>query len=227
MEQQGLYDQYRNDVFNEDPENALVRETRMDAYLCPSDQDFDELITPASGPGSASTRIRYARGSYRGNAGLCENGFWDSSSQGVPAFLFERGPLHGVGPYEGVERPVELRQIVDGMSHTLMVGEKAHVWTTDEGRRRQTFWAYSYTSYNKSCTFEQSRSITSDYDRCRRIGGEFGDDPCKRSWGSLHPEGLFFAMCDGSVQWISSNIDVFMFGDMATIAGEELIQLKN
>ena len=111
------------------------------------------------------------------------------------------------------------------MTNTLLVGEKAHKWSSEEGRRRQTFWAYTYTSYNRSCTFEQTRSIISDYERCMAIGGEFGTNPCKRSWGSLHPGGLYFAMCDGSVQWISANIDIFLFGDHATMAGGEIVEL--
>ena len=233
MEFQSLYDLYDHDSFNEDAgqdnRNLRVRETLVNNYLCPSDNDsdFTELITPASGPGSRSPRIRYARGSYRGNAGLCENGFWDSSSQGNVNFLFERGPLHGVGPFDGLEKPVSLQYITDGASNTLLIGEKAHRWTSQSGKRRQTFWAYTYTSYNRSCTFEQTRSITNNYERCVRIAGEFGSNPCKRSWGSLHPGGLYFTMVDASVQWISTDIDIFLFGDLATIAGEEIVTLEN
>ena len=226
LEEQTLFDQYRFDFFNEDPENTIVRETQVAKYTCPSDPEgIDDLITPASGPGSASARIKYARGSYRGSAGLCENGFWDSSSQGSVAHLYERGPLHGVGPYDGMQEPVALKKVTDGQTNTLLVGEKAHRWTSSEGQRRQTFWAYTYTSYNRSCTFEQTRSIINDYERCLQIGGEFGSNPCKRSWGSLHPEGLYFAMCDGSVQWISASIDIFLFGDHATMAGQEIASL--
>lgn len=223
MEEQPLFDQYNFNAFNEDPENMVVRETKLVKYTCPSDEGLDELLTPATGPGSASLRILYARGSYRGNAGLCEHGFWDSSSEGDARYLEERGPLHGIGPYEGMEETVTLDKITDGQTYTLLVGEKAHYWTSEEGQRRQTLWAYSYTSYNRSCTFEQTRSIINDYDRCLAIGGEFGDNPCKRSWGSLHPGGLSFVMCDGSVQWITANIDIFIFGDLATMGGSEII----
>ncbi len=227
MEEQALFDQYDFSAFNEDPENAIVRESQVAAYKCPSDEGTEDLITPASGPGSASARIKYARGSYRGSAGLCNHGFWDSSSQGDPNHLYERGPLPGYGPYDGMDDTVSLNKITDGTTHTLLVGEKAHRWRTVEGERRQTFWAYSYTSYNRSCTFQQTRSITNDYERCLRIGGEFDSNPCKRSWGSLHSEGLFFTMCDGSVQWVSTGIDIFVVGAMATIAGEETLRLEN
>jgi prepilin-type processing-associated H-X9-DG protein len=104
------------------------------------------------------------------------------------------------------------------------VAEKAHLATSDEARRRRTFWAYMYTTYQRSLTFLQNRSIISDYDRCIAIGGSFGNDACKRSWGSLHAGGFNTAMCDGSVQFTSESIDIFVFGAMSTIANGEVIQ---
>ena len=129
-----MYDRYQFEVFNEHPPNAFGRVSQVPTYQCPSDQDMEELIVPASGPGSGG--IFYARGSYRGNAGLCEHGFWDSSSEGDPFHLYERGPLHGVGPYDGMQEPVTLRKITDGQTNTLLLGEKSHYWTSDEGKRR-------------------------------------------------------------------------------------------
>ncbi len=73
-------------------------------------------------------------------------------------------------------------------------------------------------------TFLQTRSIISDYDRCLQIGGDFDDNPCKRSWGSLHPGGFNIVMCDGSTQFISESIDIFLFGAMSTIGGGEVVQ---
>jgi prepilin-type N-terminal cleavage/methylation domain-containing protein/prepilin-type processing-associated H-X9-DG protein len=246
IEHQALFDQYDFDEANESSAdtdgdglvNTVVRETDLKAFDCPSDEETDLNDRPASGPGSGRM---YNRGSYRGNAGLStvESGaFWDSPSQHVEQYAHQRGPLPGIGViYSGgrfgnrvrptgqwtISEPTQLSQITDGTSSTILLGEKSHVAVSEEARRRRSFWAYTYTSYNRSLTFLQSRSIINDYDRCREIPGDFGDNPCKRSWGSLHTGGFNSVFCDGSVHFISAAIDVFIFGDMSTIAGGELV----
>ncbi|MEO2047178.1 MAG: DUF1559 domain-containing protein [Pirellulales bacterium] len=248
IEQQALYSKYDFDEPNESAKdvdmdgdgliNSVVRETNVILFDCPSDEDTDQLDNPASGPGSRRRTTQYNRGSYRGNAGLCtleSQAYWDSSSQQNEDYVGQRGPLHGIGPIYGnpwtdnpirigiwsLTQPTRIHQIEDGTSNTMLLGEKAHFATSDEGRRRRTFWAYSYTSYNKSLTFHQTRSIINDYDRCLAIPGAFGANPCKRSWGSLHPNGLNIVFCDGAVQYISDSIDIFIFGNISTIAGGE------
>jgi prepilin-type N-terminal cleavage/methylation domain-containing protein len=245
VEQQALYSKYDFDEPNEalldtDKDglaNSVVREANPVIFDCPTDEDTELNDRPASGPGE--TRL-YNRGSYRGNAGLCttqSQAFWDSSSQGNQMYVHERGPLPGIGkmynnPWSAnriavaspwsLTSPVTLREITDGTTNTILLAEKSHMGTLAESIRRRTFWAYTYTSYQRSVTFLQTRSIISDYDRCLAIGGSFGDDPCKRSWGSLHPGGLVAAMCDGSVSFVSESIDIFLFGGMSTIAGGEV-----
>ena len=233
VEQQPLYDLYDFDDYNEDRidrdgdglHNSVVRETNLAVHNCPSDEDTDQLDMPASGPGS---RVQYARGSYRGNSGLCttqSSAFWDSSSQQNKDFAHQRGPLPGIGDLDkwSIRKPTRISQITDGTTNTLLLGEKSHIGRSEEARRRRTFWAYTYTSYNRSLTFLQTRSIINDYDRCLEIGGPYGSEPCERSWGSLHSSGGFnVAMCDGSVHFISDQVDIFLFGAISTIAGGEV-----
>jgi prepilin-type N-terminal cleavage/methylation domain-containing protein len=258
VEEQALYDKYDFDEPNESTTdvdkdglvNSVVREANPKVFDCPTDEETDLNDRPASGPGSGSPLILYNRGSYRGNAGLCsvESGgaFWDSSAQQVKNFAYQRGPLPGIGKMYNdpwIANPiltnkwsltsaVRLKDITDGTSSTVLLGEKAHLaypvagdpGAESRARQRRTFWAYTYTSYQRSLTFLQTRSIISDYARCEQIGGWQGDDPCKRSWGSLHPGGFYATLCDGSVQFISESIDIFMFGGMSTIAGGEIVQ---
>lgn len=243
IEEGALYDQYDFDESNEMPIdldkdgliNTVVREANVIAYDCPTDEDTEINDRPSTGPGQSRF---YNRGSYRGNAGLCtiESGaFWDSSSQHNKAYVQERGPLPGIGKMPGgtpwsLTSPTKLSEITDGTTSTVLLGEKAHLVTATnaldavEARQRRTFWAYTYTSYQRSLTFLQTRSIISDYDRCLKIPGDFESDPCKRSWGSLHPGGFSIALCDGSVQFIPESIDIFIYGAMSTIANGEIIQ---
>jgi prepilin-type N-terminal cleavage/methylation domain-containing protein len=248
IEEQALHDLYDFDEPNESlvdidqdgRSNNIVRERNVAVYDCPSDEETTLNDKPASGPGAF---VFYNRGSYRGNAGLCtvaSGAFWDSSSQHNKQFLHERGPLPGIGKLYNnpwiasrvelntwsLTSPVRIRQIADGTSKTMLVAEKSHLAVSAEAKRRRTFWAYTYTSYQRSLTFLQTRSIISDYDRCLQIPGDFSDNPCKRSWGSLHAGGLNATLCDGSVQYISDSIDIFLFGGLSTIAGRESVSVQ-
>ena len=102
-------------------------------------------------------------------------------------------------PY-GRER---IANITDGTSNTLMVGE---YYTIPKGANqgRTTLWAYTYTSFNQSEVVlpPQTRQLYADYDKCVNscpscVGTS---NPCKRSWGSFHPNVINFVMVDGSVR---------------------------
>jgi len=193
----------------------------------------------------------YNRGTYRGNSGLYtsdDTSYWDSSGeQKGKQYANDRGPLPGVGPLyldpwvpnplpmtKWCASPVKIKQITDGTANTVLLGEKAHIVRSsatiasaaEDARRRRTFWAYTYTSYQRSVTFLQTRTITNDYARCMEIGGPSDENTCKRGWGSLHPGGFNVTMCDGSVQFISESIDVFLFGALSTIANGDTIALQ-
>jgi prepilin-type processing-associated H-X9-DG protein len=150
---------------------------------------------------------------------------WDDATQ-MPALLAhfpgDRGVMHSVA--EGVAgKPERIANITDGTSNTLMIGEYA----TRTHPSRRTFWAYAYTSYNESCvTFGQSRTLIADFELCKSTPPG-GDNQCKRAWGSFHTNNLNFAMCDGSVRSITTNVDMGLLAAMATIAGSEPISLPD
>jgi hypothetical protein len=47
--------------------------------------------------------------------------------------------------------------------------------------------------------------------------------PNAQGFRSAHPGGLFFAMCDGSVRWVSQGIELKLYRNLATIQGGEPI----
>jgi len=185
-----------------------------------------------------------ARSSYRANTGRCladPRSWWDAPGQQVGFYPSGRGPdrSHWRGPFASVGTPTgrpwpymedipKYKNITDGVSNTLFIGEgtsKSSTGSTDAAeanRRRRTFWAYTYTSYNKSGVVAQTRTLLFDYARCVDVGGPGGSNPCKRAWGALHPGGLHFAFGDGSVHFISTDIDMEIFAGMATMAGGEV-----
>jgi prepilin-type N-terminal cleavage/methylation domain-containing protein len=217
LEQENVYRLYHFDKLNWDPVNATVRETYLKVYTCPSDVNGNKLLYPESGNGYT---VQYRTGSYRAVSGRT-NGthFFDygDSDQGPGVLPNEwRGVMHVVGVYGlGPER---IATITDGTSGTLMVGERITI--THE--TRSTFWAYAHASYSQSSAMADTRFLQNDYDACALNPPAGTENSCKRCWGSLHPGGVNFIMCDGSFRTMSLNTDMNLFTGLATIAGGEV-----
>ena len=220
IEQDSLYRKYDHSKFNEDPENMEVRTAKIPLYSCPSESETDVLEKPESGPGgtwNGQTGVIYRRGSYRCVSGRSDGSGWWDTHQNAHFPKSWRGVFHTVGTND--LKPERDRNIRDGLSNTLMVGEMG----TISHSSRRTFWGYAYASYASSCVTPQSRTLLVDYDRCSQIGGAGGQNPCKRGWGSFHPGGLNFVYCDGNVRFIPITVDLNVLAEMATIDGGEIV----
>ena len=146
--------------------------------------------------------------------------------------------LHGTAvAYNGVPAPTgtvvemggpeRMASITDGTSNTLMVGEN----TFRDVPRRATFWAYTYASYNQSSVGPQSNHLNNRYGNgsagsgCYSPGVLYGDQLCKRTFGSNHTNVINFCLADGSVRTVSTSTDMTLLGGAATISGNEVAQL--
>jgi prepilin-type N-terminal cleavage/methylation domain-containing protein/prepilin-type processing-associated H-X9-DG protein len=243
VEQKNLYVRYDQTHRNEHDNQKFVVQSRVPVYECPNDPYNGLLERPASGP----ARYEYRHGSYRavsGRSGAIGRGFWDTfEPQYWPPnwiMLKEwRGALHGTADaYNGIPAqqaygqnnaplsqmggPERMGNISDGTSNTLFIGE---YYNTDVSRRA-TFWAYTYASYNQSSVTSESRILGESYNKCAQMPGMGSDNPCKRGFGAFHDGGVNFAMCDGSVRWISYSVDINLLAAMATIAGGEVAYVE-
>ena len=114
------------------------------------------------------------------------------------------------------------RRVLDGMTKTLLVSEYHTKITTDASKRRRTFWGYGYTSYNQSSTIPETRQILPDYEGCKLYGGTGAEHACKRGWGSLHAgNALQAVMLDGTVHTISPEVDMKIWAESGSIAGQQ------
>lgn len=218
LENNNLAQQYDFKQTNEAPENEVFRETRNNLFSCPSEPQPGQLLKPESGPGNT---LEYRTGSYRGVGGKSDgSGWWDSYPQYQTLPLEWRGVLHLVDG-RGVLTCEKIANVTDGTSNTWLVGE----YSTRTRPRRKTFWAYSYGSYNRSDCVAQSRTLLNDYDRCAAIAGPGLEQACNRGWGSFHDGVIQFLLVDGSVRPLSTNVDMSIFADLATIGGGEARQV--
>ncbi len=234
MENGPLFNAYNFDLANEQQENFTVIQAQLATHICPSDPYSKGLERPASGRGSG---IMYAKSSYRAISGSTHgrhgDAFFDNSNvggrirrpasdpRGVDAAW--RGVLHVVGHTTDLQ-PETMASILDGTSNTGMVSEYA----TKTIRRRGTFWAYTYTSYNQSSTMPYPNTMLPDYVLCEqaRTSGHMHNEAvhaCKRGFGSFHPGGLNVLMADGAVRFVKQTVNPMTWWALGTIEGGEII----
>jgi len=224
--------------------NAARQSTAMrqyvGAYICPSDL--------SNALGDAVALIPNPQGSYALNGGTAPFFYWGYGNDvrwaywvGVPTTGFF-GPIGGtVGTFAVPQAVRKNKTVVDGLSKTFTIGEQSRfIGQTD------TFW-FTWAQAAWFGTSDPYGALTSAYAfSVPRINGKpsptLTTPPCvggacenwhlqyppasgyemaEYGFHSLHPGGINVAMADGSVQFVSNNIDRFVFVAMSTPAGGE------
>jgi prepilin-type N-terminal cleavage/methylation domain-containing protein/prepilin-type processing-associated H-X9-DG protein len=239
-------------LYQASPGNLAVLATVVKTYLCPTDPNGTQLTVPASGSlGAAGVPI--AGSSYAAMGGATSTGFspalttdnyyWDLTvllsypepPPGQNTSVFDptlylpppsnwRGVLHvtQVAPFPSQMRnvgPETVATVTDGTSHTIVVTEYAT--RTTPGYRK--FWGYGRNQYAFSAAMIPQSTRLPDYQACAAL--EYGDPSaiCRRGFASFHTGGANAAFTDGSVRFLSTNLDGRVFMAMATIAGGEVL----
>jgi prepilin-type N-terminal cleavage/methylation domain-containing protein/prepilin-type processing-associated H-X9-DG protein len=115
-----------------------------------------------------------------------------------------------LGPGDGTfyfGSKVKFRQISDGLSHTVIVGEV--------GIQEKDPWGFGICSWG-----------TMDGWLAMNIGIAPGNDSSRahlRHFWSYHPGGVNFMLADGSVHFFDEEIDLITLRALATIQGEEIV----
>ncbi|MFM8578915.1 MAG: DUF1559 domain-containing protein [Planctomycetaceae bacterium] len=172
----------------ENTNDVLVRGTNISSYFCPSRR----------GPTAISGR---AMNDYVGNGGVeTGTGFdWGAGRNGTI--------VRGGTSFTGIKE-IGAKQIVDGLSKTLLLGEKRL-------DRRLT------ASRTMQCTDNEGYSAGWDWDTIRfaanppTIDRATGVDACDLAFGSAHLGGSQFVFCDGSVRSVSYSVDTTVFQNAA------------
>jgi prepilin-type N-terminal cleavage/methylation domain-containing protein len=195
-----------------------VADREVPLLLCPSD--------PSSAAGArtnAGNLYGFAVGQTNYKAVSGDN--WGDDLEGVgPLFDTDwrnrgtNGSFDGLSNGDGMfyrvdyRRRLRLLQVTDGTSNTLMLGED--VPDQDEW----CSWPYANNAYG-TCAIPPNVK--------RADGGAYapGDWQNTYSFRSLHPGGLFFALADGSVHFVSDAIALPVYRALATIRGGEVAAL--
>lgn len=215
MEQGNAYQLYDFSLGNSSPGNVAVTGQTLPFYLCPSSP------IPRTVPGCSDDAGR-APGNYAACMGTTDyNPYW--SYFGLP-----RPQLNGAIVYtDSSNGHTKFRDIIDGTSSTLLVGETAY-----------NLPDYRFTSPSSSCSGESRYSFTywsNPYPGSTICTTAFAFNPrdvaddgifdlnWMKSFRSDHTGGVQFVLVDGSVHFISGNIDRDLLHAISTRNGREVV----
>lgn len=206
-----------------DPSNAVVRATRIPTMLCPSDANYNSK--PYMPVGRAGLGPNWARGNYGANGSpyylyfsSFDTNFLGPNSPGW-SIPWLRGAM-------GISEASTISKITDGTSHTCLLAElRAGVNAVDA---RGT-WALGMVGAsilfghgtgddhgpNAPATLaddtvdcgEIEQSIDQDTLTEMIMGCDVAAMSIQATTRSMHPGGVNMCLCDGSVLFISDDID--------------------
>lgn len=217
------------------PQNAYdlqgVNDVMIDTYACPSDP---EVIDCRNGDGA------FAGASYAGVSGSA------STRNDSAQFVQDAAQLCGVVNFDGVFYPgsrTRLGQVLDGTSKTLMLGER---WYQLRSWAVGAFVQATTTPPNTGARIPSAcMSSTKNIDARYPLNGEPEQigfykahedddrpavpDPAQRTvdyndlpFGSFHPSGANMGRVDGSVAFLSDDVNGAVYAAMASKDGGEV-----
>jgi prepilin-type N-terminal cleavage/methylation domain-containing protein/prepilin-type processing-associated H-X9-DG protein len=214
IEQRDVYNAINFDLNIEDAANITARTRRLEVFLCPSNVP-DLGLWPVTDDSGTNVICEVATSNYVGVFGRHEVGEYLDSGEG----LFFRNSK--IGP----------RDVVDGLSHTLAVGERSSnlspvTWTG----RVPGGWSFA-TPPERGGTVLSNPPPEPAF---VMILGPAGSDDGNRTpnhpqahiedFWSRHSGGAYFLLGDGSVRLISDNIETELYRALTTRHGHEPLE---
>jgi prepilin-type N-terminal cleavage/methylation domain-containing protein/prepilin-type processing-associated H-X9-DG protein len=231
-----------------DPQ-VTVWKSVIGSYLCPSDPvaaqgRVDNLSWLTQGGNWNLIGTNYTA------AAICYVGNWGDMKTGNTTFdLYSGESPPGTGPawgcggvFRGIfgdcsnGKSTNLREITDGTSNTLLVGEcspnmnGALAWVNGDG-----IFASTVVPLNWKCDLKDGQKDPTDGTTCdlSHLNDFTQALHCWRNqtvnyaFKSYHPGGVNFAFCDGSVRFLKQTISPRTYNALGTKGGGEVVSADN
>ncbi len=206
--------------------NAQVCIKRLSTFSCPSDQA--QTTTAA---GYAMTHHNYA--ANFGNTGFFSQ--TDGPAQSADGVTFGGAPFTMMGSASIAPRCYGFRDITDGLSNTLMLGEVIQgksASTTLLDLRGFTWWGpgSGFETFLPPNANLPDIMVEDNYCQqgapnppCDPVKFSSPNRPATMAARSRHPGGVNVALCDASVRFISQTIPIQTWRALGTSQGGEVI----
>jgi prepilin-type N-terminal cleavage/methylation domain-containing protein/prepilin-type processing-associated H-X9-DG protein len=226
MEQQGLYDQFKNaqafegrfdpnsggamsgsqqGIARNTPAMRQLMQTPLDLIRCPSDSasgvPSETQFQWSNNEGNAGIPVTVTN--YKRNAGnaWCY-GIWKGNRNENPA----TAPISGILFRANYVTPVSVKQITDGTSNTFLIGEDLPEYNAHSA----AFYSNgSWMATDAGMNYLPEPPTPRDY-------------PDVFGFRSRHAGGAQFAMADGSVRFYEGGMDYNLYQALSTKAGDEV-----
>jgi len=217
IEQQNVHDSFNHNAASWQANNAVAFQGKQNTYLCPSGTHNGSTHTGERVNGEPIWTSHYY--GIMGPEGQKQDGSF---------YTFDVNPAgHGGFGRDGVlgleekSRTAGFRDIIDGTSNTLFVGENS--WFRNKE---------SYRAWHRGGQVDGSGNPVNHMGGAKNVkfainavpyNGSTGWHDC--SFGSQHPGGAQFLKCDGSVKFLTENLDMVIYKAAASRNGMEPMQL--
>ncbi len=179
--------------------NKIALESRPPVYVCPSDTALPFIANTGAGP-----TLNAAVGSYAQVAGT----FGPSSGIGANVKYTNTGLFL-------YRNPLRIADIIDGTSNTLAIGE---VYDGHLGNNSNIWSVGSRHTHTLRTTQNPINSAPGT--------GILYNSANNGAFMSRHTGGANFALADGSVRFITQNVDITQYRAASTIRGGEVSTLN-
>ncbi len=206
IEQAALYNKFNLNRRIADPVNAPLIVTPISAFLCPSDAAPASKWTLKADGNPSQVLAELATANYVAAFGTVS--LDDCENPAGTAPVTSAGQCVGNGPVYHNSR-LSLRDFLDGTSNTVFIGERK----TNANLDWWSTWAGMVAGGE-----ETGQRVLGCLDHRPNHPAAHFDD-----FGSSHTGGAHFLLADGSVRFVSENIDTALYQALGTIRGGEIV----
>ena len=245
LEQQAAFEMYNFDVcssssrrgnypasapvMGNDTINEPIYSQRFSFLECPSHVDAGEMLSRDPG-----TENLYSLRNARRTSYFFSTGQYTDDNSIYPNLASRR--LRGLGAF-GTDGAAKFGDISDGTSNALAIGESRGGRT-----KRDPWWGPWGLNGTRTCCFgvvmaDNNTAVpgtpitfNAAHQRDYHINSAFNNDPQRRqfawTFGSQHPGGAQFTLCDGSVTFLSDSLDYLTLIRLSYILDGEPVSLQ-